>query len=264
MNLFRPWNYGDTFLLPPDPKEWLPSNHEAYFLADLVIRLAKDHPLQYRDPEAGGRPAYHPVMLLIVMIFAYLRGIRGSRKIARLLEENIAFKILAGDQRPDFRTLARFRALNAPWFEKMLSRTLHVGMVLRVIDWSAVIVDGTPIQASANQGKSLTLRGLKKLKEVELQGLAEAQAKAMMAEAQRIDSEEDLAFGDHMGQRSMLKELTSERLERLDEAIAKATLLEALRLHKERTARAVIMRLAKPARKSWKRVRKTKGRKLRA
>jgi len=260
MSIFKPWNYGETFILPPDPKEWLPIGHEAFYIADLIIKLAKENPLQYRDPEAGGRPAYHPVMMLIVMVFAYLRGVRGSRKIARLLEENIAFKVLSGDQCPDFRTLARFRALNASWFEKMLTRTLHVGMIMRVIDWSAVVVDGT----SASQGKSLTLKGLKKLKDEELEALALDRAKAMMADAQRIDGEEDQAFGDDLGRRSMLnlKGLTSERLERLNEAIAKASLLERARLRKERKARAVIIRLAKPARKPRRRVKGSKRRKI--
>ena len=235
MNIFKPWNFGETFILPPDPKDWLPAKHEAYYIAELILKLAKDNPLQYRDPEAGGRPAYHPVMMLIVMVFAYLRGVRSSRKIARLLEENIAFKVLSGDQCPDFRTLARFRALNANWFEKMLTRTLHVGMIMRVIDWSAVVVDGTPIQASANQGKSLTLKGLKKLKEEELEALAQDRAKAMMADAQRIDGEEDLAFGDDLGRRSMLKlkGLSSERLERPDEAIAKELVLKPYSINKK-------------------------------
>ena len=264
MNIFKPWNFGETFMLPPDPRDWLSTDHEAFYIAELILKLAKDNPLQYRDPEAGGRPAYHPVMMLTVMVFAYLRGVRSSRKIARLLEENIAFKVLSGDQCPDFRTLARFRALNATWFEKMLTRTLHVGMIMRVIDWSAVVVDGTPIQASANQGKSLTLKGLKKLKEAELEALALDRAKAMMADAQRLDGEEDLAFGDDLGRRSMLKlkGLTSERLERLDEAIAKASVLERARLRKELKARAVIIRLAKPARKQRRRVKGSKRRKI--
>lgn len=262
MSFFKPWNYGETFLLPPNPKEWLPEKHEAYFLAELILKIAKDYPLQNRDPEAGGRPAYHPVMMLTVMVFAYLRGVRGSRKIARLLEENIAFKVISGDQCPDFRTLARFRALNGAWIEKMLTRTLHIGLVLRVIDWSAVVVDGTPLQASANQGKSLTLEGLEKLHEEELEDLAKEGAQAMLTEAQRIDAAEDTLLGDDMGHRSMLKGLTSERLERLNDAIAKAKLLERVRRAKERKARAIILRRAKPARKSRKQVKGSKRCKL--
>lgn len=262
MSIFKPWNYGEPFLLPPDPKEWLSSDHEAYFVANLILKLAKDHPLEYRNPEMGGRPSYHPVMMLIVMVFAYLRGVRSSRKIYRLLEENIAFKILACDQRPNFRTLCHFRATHSAWFEKILTRTLHVGMVLRVIDWSAVVVDGTPIQASASQGKSLTLEGLSRLQEEELQYLAERRAKAMLDEAARIDTEEDQAYGDDMGPRSLLMPLTSDKLERLTEAIGKAKLLEAGRARKERKAQAVILRSARVGKKPKCRVKRSKTRRL--
>jgi len=262
MAIFKPWNYGETFLIQPDPKEWLPEYHEAYFVAELIIKLAHDTPVPLRDPEIGGRPAFNPMMMLIVMVFAYLRGVRSSRKINRLLIENIAFKILACDQKPNFRTLCRFRAFHSAWFEKMLTRTIHVGMVLRIIDFSAVIVDGTPIQASANQGKSLTLEGLTKVREEELLDLAAARAKAMMAEAAEIDAKEDQVLGDDIGPNSMLKGLTSERLGRLDDAIAKAKALEMLRLRKEGEARAAILRKAVPGKKARKRVKGTRGRKL--
>lgn len=237
MSIFLPWTYGETFLLPPDPKEWLPSNHEAYFVADLILKLTRRDILTTRSPEFGGRPAFHPVMLMTVIIFAYLRGVRSSRKIARLLVENVAFKILSSDQQPDFRTICRFRKDHSQWFERILVRTIHVGMTTGLIRFGAVVVDGTPLQASANAKHSHVLPTLKRMRKTHLLKLAEARAKAMLAEADAMDAAEDQALGNDVGSDSMLRGLTDERLERLDEAIAQAELADAERDRAIRKAR---------------------------
>jgi len=80
------------------------------------------------------------------------------------LQENLAYKAISDDQTPDFRTLCRFRKANPGWFELLLKRSIHVGYALGLIDLGVVIIDGTPIQASANKSKSHRLRTLKRLK----------------------------------------------------------------------------------------------------
>ena len=145
-------------LLPPSPRDWLSKDHEAFLLADIVRRLTKGDPILDRVQPEGGRPAYHPIMMSIVLIFSYMRGVHSSRRIERLLEENLAYKAISGDQTPDFRTLCRFRKANLGWFELLLKRSIHVGYALGLIDLGAVIVDGTPIQASANKSKSRRLK----------------------------------------------------------------------------------------------------------
>jgi len=263
MSIFRPWNYDSEMLLPPSPRDWLADDHEAFLLADIVRRLTNDDPILDRVQPEGGRPAYHPVMMSIVLIFSYMRGVQSSRRIERLLEENLAYKAISGDQTPDFRTLCRFRKAHLAWFELLLKRSIHVGYALGLIDLGAVIIDGTPIQASANKSKSRRLKTLKRLKAEEQELLAGIEAKRLVAEAEAKDSEEDGRFGDDGYPRPFLRQKVAmqERLARIEQAIALAGKAEQLRRTIIRKARARILRKARPAKRRLKRTSK-KGQKL--
>jgi transposase len=250
-------------LLPPSPRDWLSDDHEAFLLADIVRRLTKDDPILNRVQPEGGRPAYHPIMMSIVLIFSYMRGVHSSRRIERLLEENLAYKAISGDQTPDFRTLCRFRKANLAWFELLLKRSIHVGYALGLIDLGAVIVDGTPIQASANKSKSRRLKTLQRLKSEERETLAAIEAKRLVAQAEALDNEEDSRFGDDGYPRPLLRQkvATTDRLARIEQAIALAAKAEQLRRAIIRKAKARILRKARPAKRRLKRTCK-KGRKL--
>ena len=263
MTIFRPWNYDSEMLLPPSPRDWLTDDHEAFLLADIVRRLTKDDPILGRVHSEGGRPAYNPIMMSIVLIFSYMRGVHSSRRIERLLEENLAYKAISGDQTPDFRTLCRFRKANLAWFELLLKRSIHVGYALGLIDLGAVIVDGTPIQASANKSKSRRLKTLRKLKLEDQETLATIEAKRLVALAEALDSEEDGRFGDDGFPRPLLRQKVAmeDRLARIEQAIALAGKAEKVRQAIIRKARARILRKAKPAKRRLKRTGK-KGRKL--
>jgi transposase len=263
MSIFRPWNYDSDMLLPPSPRDWLSDDHEAFLLADIVRRLTKDDPILNRVQPEGGRPAYHPIMMSIVLIFSYMRGVHSSRRIERLLEENLAYKAISGDQTPDFRTLCRFRKANLAWFELLLKRSIHVGYALGLIDLGAVIVDGTPIQASANKSKSRRLKTLQRLKSEERETLAAIEAKRLVAQAEALDNEEDSRFGDDGYPRPLLRQkvATTDRLARIEQAIALAAKAEQLRRAIIRKAKARILRKARPAKRRLKRTCK-KGRKL--
>jgi len=102
-------------------------------------------------------------------------------------------------------------------------------MTTGLIRFGAVVVDGTPLQASANAKHSHVLSTLKRMRKTHLLKLAEARAKAMLAEADAIDAAEDQALGDDVGSDSLLRGLTDEKLKRLDEAIVQAELAEAER-----------------------------------
>jgi len=263
MTIFRPWNYDSDMLLPPSPRDWLSKDHEAFLLADIVRRLTKGDPILDRVQTEGGRPAYHPIMMSIVLIFSYMRGVHSSRRIERLLEENLAYKAISGDQTPDFRTLCRFRKANLGWFELLLKRSIHVGYALGLIDLGAVIVDGTPIQASANKSKSRRLKTLRRLKAEDQETLAGIEAKRLVAQAEAVDAEEDGRFGDDGFPRPLLRQKVAleDRLLRIDQAIALAGRAEKIRRSILRKAKARIRRKARPAKRRLKRTGK-KGRKL--
>ena len=110
---FIEYNQDQQHLLPKDLSEWVEENSLERFVSDTIDFLDSEGRLEpfYSDPQQDGRgrPSYHPVMLLKVLVFGYSIGIRSSRKLDRLLERDIAFRYLAANQQPDFRTISDFR-----------------------------------------------------------------------------------------------------------------------------------------------------------
>ncbi len=106
---YRPYVPEQDLLLPPSPRDWLPEGHLAFFVSDLVEQLDLSAILRvYEDDERGYRP-YHPVMLTKVLVYGYCVGVFSSRRIQRRLVEDVAFRVLAAGNQPDFRTIADFR-----------------------------------------------------------------------------------------------------------------------------------------------------------
>src|SRR5918911_3694289 len=97
-----------AFLLPPDVREWLPEGHFAWFVIDAVAQmdLAAFYGVYRQD--GHGRAAFDPAVMVAVLLYAYARGVRSSRAIERACEEDVAFRVLAANQKPDHATLARF------------------------------------------------------------------------------------------------------------------------------------------------------------
>lgn len=112
--MFRSYDPDELWLLPPSPRDWLPEDHLAYFLADLVDELNLTPILVTYGGVTRGTAPYHPQLLVKVLLYAYAVGIPASRQIARKLEEDVAFRVLAANQRPDFRTLSDFRKQHLP------------------------------------------------------------------------------------------------------------------------------------------------------
>jgi transposase len=106
---YRPYVPEQDLLLPPSLREWLPENHLAFFVSDLIDQLDLSAILAVYEDEGRGYPPYHPVMLTKVLVYAYCVGVFSSRKIQRRLVEDVAFRVLAAGNEPDFRTIADFR-----------------------------------------------------------------------------------------------------------------------------------------------------------
>src|ERR1700687_5493144 len=111
---FRPYDPEQTFLMPASMKEWLPSDHLAYFVSDIVDQLDLSKIMDRYADEERGYPPYHPRMMVKILLYAYCTGVYSSRKMARQLEDSVAFRFLAAGNQPDFRTLSDFRKRHGP------------------------------------------------------------------------------------------------------------------------------------------------------
>lgn len=107
MSRFRPIDRQTDYLLPPSIQDWLPESHLARYVVDVVEGL--DLSELERTYAGRGSAAYHPAMLLSLLIYGYATGVHSSRKIERATYDSLAFRFIAGNQHPDHDTLANFR-----------------------------------------------------------------------------------------------------------------------------------------------------------
>ncbi|CAN5650490.1 IS1182-like element ISMac1 family transposase [soil metagenome] len=175
------------FLMPPSLRQWLPQNHLAWFVLDTVESLDLKGFYADRRDDGWGRAAYHPKMMVAVLLYAYATCTRSSRKIERALIEDIAFRVLAANNQPDHATIARFRQRYGQELAELFSQVLSLCVKAGLVDASVVAVDGTKIVADADSTNNLTEEGYQKL------------AREVLSEAEHIDEEEDSLFGDRRG-----------------------------------------------------------------
>ncbi|MEK7084139.1 MAG: IS1182 family transposase [Patescibacteria group bacterium] len=180
---FKHHERNQTFLLPPSFRDFLGDGHEAVILDEFLQELDTTPLEQSYHNEHGGSSAYHPAILLAILIYGYMNGIFSSRKIAKRLRQDLAFMHLAGNTKPDFRTLARFRKEKGGYLEATLTEVIHKARELGLISFGACSLDGTKIQANASKDKNYRKDDLEK------------NIRTMLTEAERIDAEEDALYG---------------------------------------------------------------------
>jgi transposase len=173
-----------AFLLPPDVREWLPAGHFAWFVIDAVeqMDLAAFY-AAYRS-DGHGRAAFEPAMMVALLLYAYARGIRSSRMIERACEEDVAFRVVAAHQVPDHTTLARFRQRHQDALAGLFGEVLALCAEAGLVDAKVVAVDGTKVHANASERATCDYEQL---------------ARAVLADADALDAEEDERFGDRRG-----------------------------------------------------------------
>lgn len=172
------------FLLPPSVRDWLPEEHLVFFMLDVVAELdLGDFYASYRDDGRGGA-TYDPAMMLGVLLYAYCTGERSSRRIERRLVEDVAYRVLAANQFPDHATVARFRRRHRDAIAALFVQVLGLCVEGGLVDGGVVAIDGTKLAADASFFANRTKEQL----------VAE-----ILAEAERIDVEEDERFGDRRG-----------------------------------------------------------------
>ncbi|HMI69375.1 MAG TPA: transposase, partial [Solirubrobacteraceae bacterium] len=140
-----------SFLMPPDVREWLPENHLAWFVLAAVEEMDLEGFYAAYRSDGRSRPAYEPAMMVGLLLYAYARGIRSSRVIERACVEDVAFRVVAAQQRPDHATIARFierhEAALAGLFGEVLLLCARSGLA----KVGVIAIDGTKLQANASR-----------------------------------------------------------------------------------------------------------------
>jgi transposase len=215
-------------LLPSALQDWLPQGHLAYFINDTVDSL--DLSAFHARYAAGGprNQPFHPAMMVKVMVYAYATGTFSSRKIARKLFEDVAFRVLAADNFPAHRTIRDFRALHLGEFTELFVQVVRLAREIGLVKLGTIAVDGTKIKANASRHKAMSY-GRMQSAEAELK----AQIEALVQKAAHTDeaekSEPDLDIPAEIARRQ-------ERLAAI--AAAKARLEERQRQADSQRARA--------------------------
>ena len=128
---FRSYVPEQNLLLPPSLRDWLPENHLAYFVSDVVDQLDLSAIESMYEAEERGPPPYHPRMMTKILIYGYCVGVFSSRKIQKRLVEDVAFRMLAAGNQPDFRTVSDFRKLHLRALQELFRQVLRITLADR-------------------------------------------------------------------------------------------------------------------------------------
>src|SRR4029078_325500 len=143
-----------SFLMPRGVREWLPGRHLAWFVIDALAEMNLEaFYAAYRVD--GSRPPYDPAMMVAVLVYAYARGIRSSRVIERACEEDVAFRVLAAQQRPDHATIARFIERHQDAIAGLVGAALTLCARSGLAQVGVIAVDGTKVHANASRDENV-------------------------------------------------------------------------------------------------------------
>jgi len=191
---FRHYEPEQVYLLPENPRTWLPEDHLVFFLDDVVDQLDLSAITQPYEAEERGYPPYHPVMMGKVLFYAYCIGVFSSRKVMRHLHEDVAFRIISGNNQPDFRTICEFRRRHLGALEGLFTQVLRLCMEANLVRLGHVSIDGTKVKANASRHKAMSYKRMgEKLERLR------REVHTMLEEAERVDKEEDALYGDRSG-----------------------------------------------------------------
>jgi transposase len=173
-----------VFLMPPDPRDWLPEGHLAWFMLETVRQLdLAPFYASYRQ-DGWGRAAFEPQMMLSLLLYAYARGERSSRGIERRCVEDVAYRVIAASQAPDHATIARFRVRHEAALAELFTEVLSLCREAGLVKVGLIAIDGTKLHANASHHANLDYEQL---------------ARAILKEAARIDAAEDELYGEQRG-----------------------------------------------------------------
>ena len=214
---YLPYDPDQQLLLPQALQEWLPEGHLAYFVSDVVDQLDLSGITGRYEAERRGGPPYHPRMMVKVLLYAYCVGVSSSRRIASRFHEDIAFRVLAANNTPDFRTISDFRKDHLEALSGLFLQVLLLCQQTGLVKLGHVALDGTKMPANASKHKAMSYKRMQE-KEEQLS----AEVAELLRRAQEMDEEEDKRYGKDRRGDELPEELAFRegRLEKIREAMA--------------------------------------------
>jgi len=187
---FRTYLPEQNLLLPASLREWLPDDHLSYFVSDVVDQLDLSAIERAYKEEDRGQPPYHPRMMTKILLYGYCVGVFSSRKIQKRLVEDVAFRVLAAGNQPDFRTIADFRKLHLKALEELFQQMLRLTLETGAMRLGRVALDGSKVKGNASKHKAMSYGGMK-----ETEKRLREEVRKLLNQAEAADKEEDSRYG---------------------------------------------------------------------
>lgn len=230
MGNFRMSDRGTGFLLPPSVDEWLPEQHLARFVVEVIEGL--DLGAMSGSYRGSGSAAYHPRALLGILVYGYASGVFSSRKLERASYDSVAFRFVAANEHPDHDTIAAFRRRFLTEIEGLFVKVLVVARELGLLKLGTVALDGTKIHANASRHSALSYEHAGKIETQLKAEVAELMAKAEAAD--QADVPDGMSIPDELARRD-------ERLQKIAEARTKIEARAKERFERERAEHAAAL-----------------------
>src|SRR5687767_6191894 len=243
-------------LMPPSLEDWLPERHLARFVGDLVKNLdLSEFYRSYQEKDGRGQAAYHPMMMVRLLLYGYCIGVCSSRQIEKGTYEDVAIRYLSGDQHPDHSVINEFRKRHREALAGLFIQALQLCQKAGMVKLGHVAIDGTKLQANASKHKAMSYERLEE-KEKQLK----AEVEKLLAQAAETDAAEDALYGQGKRGDELPAELArrESRLKKIAEA--KAALEQEARDRAEAAKKAVEAKLEERRKKEQESGKKIGGR----
>jgi len=191
---FRSYDQDQAMLLAPDLRDWIPADHPARWVDDLVEHGLDLTPFYDDYTEVRGAPPYDPRLMLKLLIFGYSNGVTSSRELERRCQHDVAFMFLTAQAAPDFVVISRFRKRHLKAFTALFTQALGLCAQAGLVSLGNVALDGSKIRASASRHRAMSYDRM-----VRAEGELAAEVEALLADAERTDAAEDAVHGDRRG-----------------------------------------------------------------
>ncbi|HEY0139727.1 MAG TPA: IS1182 family transposase [Thermoanaerobaculia bacterium] len=213
---YRAYQPEQSYLLPPSPSDWLPENHLAFFISEVVDEMDLSGLYErHEESDPRGNQPFHPAMMLKVLIYAYATGTFSSRRISQKIEEDVAYRVLAAGNFPQHRTICDFRREHLQRFVELFKQVVQIARNSGLVKLGRVAIDGTKIKANASKHKAMSYDRMKQEEKRLENEIAE-----LIKKAERTDRQEDHEYGSDQRGDELPQELQrrESRLKKIREA----------------------------------------------